>query len=128
MKVPDDLLYTKEHEWVKVEGDVATVGITDYAQDQLGDIIYVELPEVGRKVKQMEAVATVEAVKTAADVYAPVSGEVIEVNSKLSEKPELLNEDPYGEGWMFKLRMENPEELKGLLSPEEYRKLIEAEG
>lgn len=128
MKVPDDLLYTKEHEWVKVEGDVATVGITDYAQDQLGDIIYVELPEVGRKVKQMEAVATVEAVKTAADVYSPVSGEVIEINAKLSEKPELLNEDPYGEGWMFKLRMENPEELKTLLSPEEYRKLIEAEG
>ncbi len=128
MKVPDELLYTKEHEWVKVEGDVATVGITDYAQDQLGDIIYVELPEVGRKVKQMEAVATVEAVKTAADVYSPVSGEVIEVNSKLSEKPELLNQDPYGEGWMFKLKMENPEELKNLLSPEEYRKLIEAEG
>ena len=128
MKVPDELLYTKEHEWVKVEGDVATVGITDYAQDQLGDIIYVELPEVGRKVKQMEAVATVEAVKTAADVYSPVSGEVIETNAKLSEKPELLNEDPYGEGWMFKLKMENPEELKNLLSPEEYRKLIEAEG
>ncbi len=128
MKVPDELLYTKEHEWVKVEGDVATVGITDYAQDQLGDIIYVELPEVGRKVKQMEAVATVEAVKTAADVYSPVSGEVIETNAKLSEKPELLNQDPYGEGWMFKLKMENPEELKNLLSPEEYRKLIEAEG
>ncbi len=128
MRVPDDLLYTKEHEWVKVDGDVVTVGITDYAQDQLGDIIYVELPEVGRKVKQMEAVATVEAVKTAADVYSPVSGEVVETNAKLSEKPELLNQDPYGEGWMFKVRLENPEELKGLLSPEEYRKLIEAEG
>ncbi len=128
MKVPNDLLYTKEHEWVKVEGDVATVGITDYAQDQLGDIIYVELPEVGRKVKQMEAVATVEAVKTAADVYSPVSGEVIETNPKLSDKPELLNQDPYGEGWMFKIKVENPEELKNLLSPEEYRKLIEAEG
>jgi len=128
MKVPENLLYTKEHEWVKVDGDVATVGITDYAQDQLGDIIYVELPEVGRKVKQMEAVATVEAVKTAADVYAPVSGEVVEVNEKLSEKPELLNQDPYGEGWMFKIKLENPDELKNLLSPEEYRKLVEAEG
>ncbi len=128
MKVPENLLYTKEHEWVKVDGDVATIGITDYAQDQLGDIIYVELPEVGRKVKQMEAVATVEAVKTAADVYAPVSGEVIEINEKLSEKPELLNQDPYGEGWMFRIKLENPDELKNLLSPEEYRKLIEAEG
>ncbi len=128
MKVPENLLYTKEHEWVKVDGDVATVGITDYAQDQLGDIIYVELPEVGRKVKQMEAVATVEAVKTAADVYAPVSGEVVEINEKLSEKPELLNQDPYGEGWMFRIKLENPDELKELLSPEEYRKLIEAEG
>ena len=128
MKVPENLLYTKEHEWVKVDGDVATIGITDYAQDQLGDIIYVELPEVGRKVKQMEAVATVEAVKTAADVYAPVSGEVVEINEKLSEKPELLNQDPYGEGWMFRIKLENPDELKELLSPEEYRKLIEAEG
>ena len=128
MKVPENLLYTKEHEWVKVDGDVATIGITDYAQDQLGDIIYVELPEVGRKVKQMEAVATVEAVKTAADVYAPVSGEVVEINEKLSEKPELLNQDPYGEGWMFRIKLENPDELKELLSPEEYRRLIEAEG
>ncbi|NPA79838.1 MAG: glycine cleavage system protein GcvH [Thermotogae bacterium] len=125
MRVPEDLLYTKEHEWVKYEDGVATVGITDYAQDQLGDIIYVELPEVGRKVKQMEAVATIEAVKTAADVYAPLSGEIVEINEKLSEKPELLNQDPYGEGWMFKLKVENPEELKSLLSPEEYRKLIE---
>ncbi|NPB04356.1 MAG: glycine cleavage system protein GcvH [Thermotogae bacterium] len=128
MKVPEDLLYTKEHEWVKLEGDVAIVGITDYAQDQLGDIIYVELPEVGRKVKRMETVATVEAVKTAADVYSPLSGEVVEINAELNDHPELLNQDPYGKGWMFKLKIENPEEVKALLSPEEYQKLIEGTG
>ena len=125
MKVPSDLLYTKEHEWVRLEGETATVGITDYAQDQLGDIVYVELPEVGRKVKRMEAVATVEAVKTAADVYAPLSGEVVDVNGELEGSPELLNRDPYGKGWMFKLKVENPEEVKDLLSPEDYRKLVE---
>ncbi len=101
------------------------MGITDYAQDQLGDIVYVELPEVGRKVKRMEAVATVEAVKTAADVYAPLSGEVVDVNGELEGSPELLNRDPYGKGWMFKLKVENPEEVKDLLSPEDYRKLVE---
>ncbi len=123
-KVPEELKYTKEHEWVKVDGDVAIVGITDYAQSELGDIVYVELPEVGRKVEKGEAVATIEAVKTAADVYAPVSGEVIEVNSALEEHAELVNKDPYGEGWIVKIKMSNPDELNELLSAEEYRKLI----
>ena len=123
-KVPEELKYTKEHEWVRVDGDVAIVGITDYAQSELGDIVYVELPEVGRKVEKGEAVATIEAVKTAADVYAPVSGEVVEVNSALEEHAELVNKDPYGEGWIVKIKMSNPDELNELLSAEEYKKLI----
>jgi len=125
MTIKEDLLYTNEHEWVKVEGDIAIVGISDYAQQQLGDIVYVELPEKGKVVKKMETVATIEAVKTAADVYSPVSGEVIEVNSELENKPELINEDPYGKGWIVKLKMTNPDELKELLSAEDYRKLLE---
>ncbi len=125
MTIKEDVLYTKEHEWVKVDGDIATVGISDYAQEQLGDIVYVELPEKGKVVKQMETVATIEAVKTAADVYSPVSGEVIEVNSDLENKPELINEDPYGKGWIVKLKMTNPDDVKGLLSAEDYKKLLE---
>lgn len=123
-KVPEELKYTRDHEWVRVDGDVAIVGITDYAQSELGDIVYVELPEVGRKVEKGEAVATIEAVKTAADVYAPVSGEVIEVNSALEEHAELINKDPYGEGWIVKIKMSNPDELNELLPAEEYKKLI----
>ncbi len=125
MTIKEDVLYTKEHEWVKVDGDIATVGISDYAQEQLGDIVYVELPEKGKVVKQMETVATIEAVKTAADVYSPVSGEVIEVNSDLENKPELINEAPYGKGWIVKLKMTNPDDVKGLLSAEDYKKLLE---
>lgn len=125
MTIKEDLLYTNEHEWVKVEGDIAIVGISDYAQQQLGDIVYVELPEKGKVVKKMETVATIEAVKTAADVYSPVSGEVIEVNSELENKPELINEDPYGKGWIVKLKMTDPDELKELLSAEDYRELLE---
>ncbi|MEO0139559.1 MAG: glycine cleavage system protein GcvH [candidate division WOR-3 bacterium] len=125
MVIKEDLLYTKEHEWVKVEGDIAIVGITDYAQEQLGDIVYVELPEVGKNVKQMEAVATIEAVKTAADVYSPLSGEVVEVNGELESKPELINQDPYGKGWIFKLRISNPDEINNLMKGEEYKKFVE---
>ena len=127
MKVKEDVLYTKEHEWAKVEGDIALVGITDYAQEQLGDIVYVELPEIGRKVKRMEAVATLEAVKTAADVYSPLSGEIIEVNVNLKEKPELINQDPYGNGWIFKIKLENPEEKDELMSAKDYSKFLEGQ-
>jgi glycine cleavage system H protein len=125
MKIKEDLIYTKEHEWAKIEGDIATVGITDYAQEQLGDIVYVELPEVGRRFKRMEAAATIEAVKTAADVYSPFSGEVVEVNVELKEKPELINQDPYGKGWLFKIKIENLEEKDDLMSAEEYKKFLE---
>jgi len=123
-KVPEELKYSKDHEWVRVEGDIAVIGITDYAQSELGDIVYVELPEVGTKVQKGDTVATVEAVKTAADVYSPVSGEVVEVNSALEEHAELINKDPYGEGWIVKIKMSNPDELNELLSAEEYKKLI----
>ncbi len=125
--VPKDLLYTKEHEWARVEGDTVTVGITDYAQSQLSDIVYVELPEVGSQVTAMEPFGTVEAVKAVSDLYAPVSGEVVAVNERLADEPDLVNKDPYGEGWMIKVKMSNPEELKALLSPEEYEKLIQEE-
>ncbi len=127
MKINENLLYTKEHEWAKIEGDIAIVGITDYAQEQLGDIVYVELPEIGKKVKKMEAVATLEAVKTAADAYSPFSGEIIEVNSVLKERPELINQDPYGSGWLFKIRLDNPEEKTDLMNADEYSKFLEGQ-
>jgi len=104
MTIPSDLQYTKEHEWVRIEGDLATVGITDHAQEALGDLVYVELPEVGRQVEPGEAIVVVESVKAASDVYAPVSGEIVEVNEALSEHPELVNTDPYGKGWLVKIR------------------------
>ncbi len=127
MKVPENLKYTKEHEWAKVEGDVAIVGITDFAQDQLSDIVYVELPEVGAQVRQGEPFGTVEAVKAVSDLYSPVTGEVIEVNQKLADQPELVNQDPYGEGWMIKVKLQDPSEVERLMSAEEYKKLIEEE-
>ncbi|HDG67838.1 MAG TPA: glycine cleavage system protein GcvH [candidate division Zixibacteria bacterium] len=122
--VRDDLYYTKEHEWAKVEGDTAIVGITDYAQSELGDILYVELPSVGKTVSAGDVLATVEAVKAVSDVYAPLSGEVIEVNEALSTTPEVINKDPYGEGWMVKIKISNPDEVNQLLSPADYRNLI----
>ncbi len=122
-----DRLYTESDEWVKVEDGVATVGITDYAQKKLRDIVGVELPEPGRRVKRGETVAAIESIKAAADVYAPVSGEVVEVNERLYDEPELLNRDPYGEGWMFKIRLEDPSELESLLPPEKYVERIKRE-
>jgi len=122
-----DRLYTRTDEWVLVGDGVATVGITDYAQKKLRDIVGVELPEVGVRVRRGEAVAAVESIKAAADVYAPVSGVVVEVNSRLYDEPELLNRDPYGEGWMFRVRMEDRSELEGLLAPEAYARRIEEE-
>ncbi len=127
MLIPEGLKYTKEHEWIQVDGEVGIVGITDYAQNELSDIVFVELPEVGQKVAKGERVATLEAVKTVADVYSPVTGEVIEVNERLADEPDLINRDPYGDGWIVKIKIENPDELNDLLSAEEYEKLVEEE-
>ncbi len=128
MKVPEELKYRETHEWVRIEDGVATVGITDYAQEELGDVVYVELPEVGRAVRGGEAVAVIESVKTASDIYAPLSGEVVAVNEALADHPEKVNEDPYGEGWIFKLRIADPAEVEALLDAEAYRKLVASEG
>jgi len=125
MEIPEDLQYTEEHEWVLVEDDIAIIGVTDYAQSELGDVVYVELPQIGDLVQQMEPFGTIEAVKTVADLFAPVSGEVIEVNTLLEESPHLVNEDPYGEGWLIKVKMSDPSELDNLLSAEEYSNLVQ---
>lgn len=124
MDVREDLLYTKEHEWVAIENNIATVGITDYAQSELGDIVFVELPEVGNEVRMMEAFGTIEAVKAVNDLYSPVSGEVIEINSSLDDEPEQINADPYEKGWMIKIKMSDESELDSLLSAGEYKDLI----
>lgn len=122
---PTDRLYSRDHEWVKDNGDgTATVGITDYAQEMLTDIVFVELPAIGRTVTQGEAMAVVESVKSVSDVYAPVGGEILEVNKALEETPELLNADAFGEGWMARLKVTDPEELKSLMSAAEYDALI----
>ncbi len=125
MKIPSKLKYTEEHEWVAVENDLAVIGITDYAQSQLGDLVHVELPEVGETVTQMEPFGTVEAVKAASDLYAPVSGTVVEINSDIMDRPELVNKDPYGTGWLIKVRMSDPSELDRLLSAEKYQSMID---
>lgn len=119
-KVPADLKYTKSHEWVRVAGGVATVGITDHAQHELTDIVFVETPAAGRQFRAGEACAVVESVKTASDIYSPVSGEVIAVNEKLSSQPSLVNDQPYGDGWFYQIRLANPAELSVLLSPADY--------
>ena len=121
---PSNLKYSKEHEWVKVDGHVATVGITAHAQSSLGDIVYVELPKVGAKYNAMKEFGVVESVKTVSTLYCPVSGEVAEVNTKLSSAPEAINNDPYGEGWMIKLKMTNPSDLDKLLSASDYEALL----
>jgi glycine cleavage system H protein len=120
MASPADRSYTKEHEWVKVEGDVATVGITDFAQDQLGDIVYVDLPEPGAAIKQFEKMGEIESVKAVSDLFAPISGEVIEGNAQVVEKPELVNSDAQGEGWLLKVRLSDVTEVDALLSAEDY--------
>ena len=126
MNLPETLKYSASHEWSKLDGDTLTVGITDFAQDQLGDVVFVELPEVGKTVTAGSAVAVVESVKTASDIYAPVSGEVLEVNSALEDAPETLNSAPYEDGWMFKLRVTDTAEVEKLLSAEDYQKIAEA--
>ncbi len=123
-KILEDLKYTETHEWVKVEGEVAIIGITDFAQRELSDIVYVELPSVGSSINKGETFGNIEAVKAVEDLYAPITGEIVEVNEKLKNSPELVNQDPYGEGWMIKMKIKNPEELEELLSPEEYKNII----
>jgi glycine cleavage system H protein len=123
-KVPGDLKYAKSHEWIRVEGDTATVGISDHAQHELTDIVYVELPALGRKLKAGETSAVVESVKTASDIYAPVSGEVVAINDALPKNPALANDQPYGDGWFYRVRLANPAELGNLLSPADYTALI----
>ena len=124
MNIPEDLRYTKSHEWVRMEGDTATIGITDHAQDELGDVVFVELPDEGATFDAGESFGTVESVKAVSDLYTPVGGEVVEVNSALEDAPENINEDPYGEGWIVKLRTTDGADL---LSPEEYEKVVEEE-
>ncbi|HEU6440465.1 MAG TPA: glycine cleavage system protein GcvH [Terriglobales bacterium] len=121
--VPQDLRYTKEHEWVRMEGDLATVGITDFAAGQLGDVVFVDLPEVGRSVAQFVAVGVIESVKAVSDLFAPVGGDVVEINAELATKPELLNSDPYGQGWMLRIRLTNRTALDGLLDAAAYKAL-----
>jgi len=125
-KIPADLKYAKSHEWVRVEGDVATVGITDHAQHELTDVVFVELPALGRKIKAGEACSVVESVKTASDIYSPVSGEVVKINPAVVEQPALVNTDPYGAGWFFQVKLSQPGELAGLLSPADYSSQIGA--
>src|SRR6185369_14235187 len=119
-QVPSDLKYAKSHEWVRVAGDVATVGITDHAQHELTDVVFVELPALGRKIKSGEACAVVESVKTASDIYSPVSGEVVKINQAVVDQPALVNTDPYGSGWFFQVKLSQSSELAGLLSPSDY--------
>jgi glycine cleavage system H protein len=126
--VPEGLRYTHDHEWLKADGDEGTVGITAYAADQLGDIVYVELPKVGASLEARQAFGVIESVKTASDMYSPLAGEVVAVNDALSAKPELINEDPYGEGWIVRLRLADPSTSGDLLDPSGYRSLIEAAG
>jgi glycine cleavage system H protein len=127
MYFPEDLKYTKEHDWARVDGNRVVVGITDYAQKKLGDIIFVEFPELDSEVEQMEPFGTIESVKAVSDLYSPMSGSVVEINEALENEPELVNTDPYGEGWMIKVEMSDPNELNDLLSAAEYAALIEAE-
>src|SRR5437870_1177595 len=123
-KVPSDLKYAKSHEWVRVQGEIATVGITDHAQHELTDVVFVELPSVGGQVKAGGACAVVESVKTASDIYSPVSGEVIEVNKTIVDNPALVNSDPYEKGWFYKIKLANPSELGSLLNSEQYASQI----
>jgi glycine cleavage system H protein len=121
MNVPDELKYTKDHEWISVEGDVATVGITDYAQNELGDIVYIEVNTVGETLEQEETFGTIEAVKTVSDLFMPVSGEIIEFNEELESNPELANKEPYGAGWIIKIKLTDPTEVDHLLDADAYK-------
>jgi glycine cleavage system H protein len=122
--VPKDLRYTKEHEWIRVDGDIAIVGITDYAAEQLGDVVFVELPEVGRAISQSSPIGVIESVKAVSDLFAPVSGEVVESNAELSGAPELINGDPFGKGWMLRIKVADASQVAGLLDSAAYEALI----
>jgi glycine cleavage system H protein len=124
MNIPEELKYTKDHEWVRIEGDVATVGVTDFAQGELGDIVYVEIETVGDSLDREEVFGTVEAVKTVSDLFLPLSGEILEFNSSLEDAPEKVNSDPYGDGWMVKIKISDESEIDDLLSPADYKELI----
>ena len=126
--VPADLRYTREHEWAKREGDRVRVGITDFAQEQLGDVVFVELPKVGAKVSAMKTFGVVESVKAVSDLFAPLTGEVVEINAELPKKPEVVNADPYGKGWMIVVKLANPKEWETLMSAADYEKLVAAAG
>lgn len=123
MAIPQDLNYTEEHEWIRVTGDIATVGITDYAQDQLGDVVYVDLPSPGTSLTQFSKLGEIESVKAVSDIYAPLTGEVVESNTDLNNNPEVVNTDPYEKGWLVKVKIANTQEIDGLLSAESYEKL-----
>jgi glycine cleavage system H protein len=125
--VPEDLHYSKDHEWVRVEGDVSVIGITDYAQNSLGDVVYVELPKAGESFAAHESFGSVESVKAVSEIFTPVGGEVVEVNEALQDEPEKVNTDPYGDGWMIRIRMTNPGEVDSLLSAAEYEDFTKAE-
>jgi len=127
VNTPEDLSYTKDHEWVRVKGELATAGITDHAQHQLGDVVYVELPKVGDRFEQTEPFGSVESVKAVSEIYMPVSGVVTEVNQALNDSPELVNQDPYGDGWMVVIKIDNPAQVDGLLSSIEYEDYIKEE-
>jgi glycine cleavage system H protein len=125
LNIPDEIKYTKDHEWIKTDGEVATIGITDYAQGELGDVVFVELPAVGSEIKALEAFGTIEAVKAVSDLFSPISGKVAEVNEILEDDPMVINRDAYGDGWMIKIKMSDSSEADDLLSAEDYRSLIE---
>lgn len=126
--IPEGLHYTKEHEWIKIEGNRGRVGITHFAQSQLGDVVFVELPKVGKPLRQMETFGVVESVKAVSDLYCPLTGEVLEINSTLESKPEQINADPYGQGWMIVVKIADPKELRNLMTAEKYKAYLAAEG
>lgn len=126
MNVPSDLKYTKEHEWVRVAGEVATIGITDYAQGELGDIVFIELPDIGSEVKQMARFGTVEAVKAVSDLFSPLSGKVVDINKALEDDPMVVNRDPYGDGWIIKVKVNSTAEVAQLLGADGYKQLLSA--
>jgi glycine cleavage system H protein len=126
MNVPSNLLYTKDHEWLRIEGETGYVGVTDFAQGELGDIVFVEIETVGETLKREEVFGTIEAVKTVSDMFMPVSGEILEMNTSIEETPDVVNKDPYGKGWMVKIMITDPSEVKDLLTPDKYKTLIGA--
>ena len=127
MDIPEDYKFTKSHEWAKVEDNVVTIGLSDYAQEQLGDIVYIELPESGRELQKEEVFGMVESVKAVSDIYCPVSGEVVEVNDAMIDSPEVINDDPFVEAWLIKVRIDNPDELNTLMDAKEYQIYVEEE-